>query len=254
MSKDCYNAINATLQTRTQNTQDIVEANFQGGLFKLPAGEVRVAAGFQGRRNKSQFNPDILQSEDSFTDQVVGVYPTGYLDASTSVKDYYVEALVPVLNNIKGIKRLELELGARYSDYRETDSQTTWKALVNWEVTDWARLRGGFNRATLPPSWSIRTGALASATVSRNCAISRCEFCSPPSTYSMCGGVFSAPSSMTTPRRVISPRSTPTRPRISREPRKRRSARSTGRAFRRRQSGFRRAIPSIPCGRASTLH
>ena len=91
-------AINATLQTRTQNQQDIVEVNLQGGLFKLPAGEIRVAAGFQGRRNKAQFYPDILQSEDSFTDQVVGVYPTGYLDASTAVKDYYVEALVPVLN------------------------------------------------------------------------------------------------------------------------------------------------------------
>ena len=152
LSTDCYNAVNATLQTRTQNQQDIVELNLQGGLIDLPAGEVRMAAGFQNRRNKSQFNPDILQSQDSFTDQVIGVYPTGYMDASTAVKDYYVEALVPVLSGIKGIKMLELELGARYSDYRESDSETTWKALANWEVTDWARIRGGFNRATRAPN------------------------------------------------------------------------------------------------------
>ncbi len=152
LSKDCYDAVNAVLQTRTQNQQDIIEVNLQGGLVNLPAGEVRMAGGFQGRRNKAQFNPDILQSEASFTDQVIGVYPTGYLDASTAVKDYYVEALVPVLSGIKGIKKLELELGARYSDYRETAAQSTWKALANWEITDYARVRGGFNRATRAPN------------------------------------------------------------------------------------------------------
>lgn len=152
ISKDCFDAVNATLQTRTQNQQDIIEINLQGGLMELPAGEVRVATGFQARDNEAQFVPDILQSQDSFTDQVVGVYPTGYLDASTSVKDYYVEALVPVVSDLPFIQQLELELGARYSDYNETDAETTWKALANWEVNDNLRLRGGFNRATRAPN------------------------------------------------------------------------------------------------------
>ena len=152
MSTDCYNAINATLQTRASNQQDIIEINLQGSVMELPAGELRMAGGYQMRDNAAQFVPDILQSQDSFQDQVIGVYPTGYLDASTKVDDYYVEALVPVLNDLPFIQNLELELGARYSDYRETEEQTTWKALVNWEVTDWARLRGGFNRATRAPN------------------------------------------------------------------------------------------------------
>ncbi len=95
LSDDCFQAINATLQTRTHNVQNIVELNFQGPVFELPAGEVRMAAGYQSRRNDGQFNPDILQSQQSFTDQVVGVYPTGYLDADTSVDDYYVEGSHP---------------------------------------------------------------------------------------------------------------------------------------------------------------
>jgi iron complex outermembrane receptor protein len=152
MSEDCYNAINATLQTRAANQQDIIEINLQGSLMELPAGELRVAGGYQMRDNSAQFVPDILQSQDSFQDQAVGVYPTGYLDASTKVDDYYVEALVPVINGLPGVQQLELELGARYSDYRETEAQTTWKALVNWEINDWARLRGGFNRATRAPN------------------------------------------------------------------------------------------------------
>jgi outer membrane receptor protein involved in Fe transport len=152
LSEDCFNAVNATLQTRASNQQDIIEINVQGSLIELPAGEARFAAGYQDRDNEAQFVPDILQSQDSFTDQVVGVYPTGYLDASTSVKDYYMELLVPVVADLPGIEMLELELGARYSDYNEVDEQTTWKALANWQINDFARVRGGFNRATRAPN------------------------------------------------------------------------------------------------------
>lgn len=152
LSNDCYEAVNATLQTRTQNEQNIIELNFQGPVFELPAGEVRVAAGYQSRRNSAQFYPDILQSQVSFTDQVIGVYPTGYLDAETSVDDYYVEGLIPVLQGKRGAERLELEIGARYSDYEHTDAEDTWKTLINWQVNDIVRFRGGFNRATRAPN------------------------------------------------------------------------------------------------------
>lgn len=152
LSEDCFDAINATLQTRAQNTQDIVELNFQGGLAELPAGQVRMAAGYQHRENESTFVPDILQSTVSFTDQVVGVYPTGYMDASTSSDDIYVEFLVPVLSDIAGIQRLELELGYRTSDYEYTDTEDTYKALINWEINDWARIRGGVNRSVRAPN------------------------------------------------------------------------------------------------------
>jgi outer membrane receptor protein involved in Fe transport len=151
-SDDCRNAVIANLQTRTANQQDIAELNAQGGLFEMWAGEVRGAAGFQYRKNASQFSPDILQSTSSFLDQVVGVYPTGYLDASTSVRDYYGELLVPLVSDLPFMKRLELELGGRYSDYADTDSTFTYKATANVQFTDWLRLRGGYNRATRAPN------------------------------------------------------------------------------------------------------
>jgi iron complex outermembrane receptor protein len=151
-SQDCVDAISATLQTRTQNEQNIVELNFQGPVLELPAGEVRAAAGYQSRRNSGLFNPDILQSQRSFTDQVIGVYPTGYLDAETSVDDYFFEGLIPVLSGKRGAERLELEIGARYSDYEHTDAENTWKLMVNWQVNDVLRFRGGVNRATRAPN------------------------------------------------------------------------------------------------------
>jgi outer membrane receptor protein involved in Fe transport len=120
----------------------------------MKPGELRAAFGLQNRANSATFVPDILQSTYSFTDQVVGVYPTGYLDAGTKAHDAYLETLVPLLADHKGFRRLELELGARYSKYDQggTDSATTWKALVNWEINDWFRFRGGFNRATRAPN------------------------------------------------------------------------------------------------------
>jgi iron complex outermembrane receptor protein len=153
LSEDCFNAINATLQTRTEMAQDIVEVNLQGGVYDLPAGELRSAIGFQHRNVNGKFNPDILQSEDSFTDQVVGVYPTGYLDETTTADDFYVEALIPVVADLPYMQKFEIETGARYSDYEETgDTAWTWKILGNWEAQDWLRLRGGFNKATRSPN------------------------------------------------------------------------------------------------------
>ncbi len=151
-TQDCIDSVNAVLQTRTQIQQNIVEATVEGGLFELPAGEVRAAGGYQYREVSGQFNPDILQSTSSHLDQVIGVYPAGYLDASQSVQEGYVEALVPVLSDLPGIQLFELELGARYSDYDSSAATWTYKALANWDVTDWLRLRGGYNLATRAPN------------------------------------------------------------------------------------------------------
>jgi iron complex outermembrane receptor protein len=150
-SADCLYAVQATLQEGTATQQDVVELNFQGGLFNTWAGEVRGAAGYQFRRNATQFTPDILQSSASINDQAVGISPTGYMDAQTIAHDAYAEALVPLLSD-SFVKKVELELGARYSEYSLTDNTLTWKALANVQITDWIRFRGGFNRATRAPN------------------------------------------------------------------------------------------------------
>lgn len=163
-SEDCIDAINATLQSSTHNSQDIIEVNLQGGVMDLPAGEMRGAVGFQYRRNSSLFTPDILQSVVSFTDQVVGVYPTGYLNdqttpftdytegAYTDAKDVYAELLIPIVSDLPYMRKLELETGARHSNYNQAPNTWTYKFLANWEVNDWLRLRGGYNRASRAPN------------------------------------------------------------------------------------------------------
>ena len=150
-SADCLYAVEAVLQESTTTQQDVLELNLQGGLFNTWAGEVRAAAGYQSRRNAAQFTPDILQSSASIIDQAVGISPTGYMYAQTKAHEYYAEALVPVLQDFF-VKKVELELGARFSEYSLTDHTLTWKALANVEITDRIRFRGGYNRATRAPN------------------------------------------------------------------------------------------------------
>ena len=161
-SADCINAINATLQNRTLTTQNVVEFNVQGGLFNMPAGEVRASLGASYRDDSEIYNPDILQSTASFLDQVAGVYPTAYMNASTSAREGFGELLIPLLANMPLVKQLNLELGARYSTYTADDhlnnvhfnpqSGWTYKIQGDWAITDFARLRGGYNLAVRSPN------------------------------------------------------------------------------------------------------
>ena len=161
-SSDCLNAIAANLQSRTLMEQNVVEWDAQGALFKLPAGEVRASLGADYRDDYLQYTPDILQSTDSFADQVAGVYPTAYMDASTSVREGYGELLVPVLADMPFVKHFNLDLGARYSTYTANNHLTgqtvdpkggwTYKIEGDWQVNDWARIRGGYNLAVRAPN------------------------------------------------------------------------------------------------------
>ena len=62
-SQDCIDAIEARMKNITNFSQTIFEANFQGGLFDLPAGEVRAAAGLGYRKNAVTFDPDVLNDQ-----------------------------------------------------------------------------------------------------------------------------------------------------------------------------------------------
>lgn len=152
VSQDCIDAITGNMQNVTNMDQDIAEANFQGGLFDLPAGEVRGAFGVDWRKNTFGFQVDILGSNNSFQDGPIGLFPTNSTFGSTDVKEVYGELLVPVLADIPAIKRLNLELGYRLSDYDTQGKVDTYKAQVDWTIVDSLRFRGGYQRANRAPN------------------------------------------------------------------------------------------------------
>ncbi len=154
ISQDCREAISADVSNRGTTRQTIAEANLQGGLFDLPAGQLRFAVGASYRENRYEFvNETISTAGRSFLDSVVGIYPSQNMpNAGINTKELYGELLVPVVRDLPFIKSFSLELGGRMSDYSTTGTSYTFKALGDWEVNDWLRFRGGFNRAERAPN------------------------------------------------------------------------------------------------------
>jgi outer membrane receptor protein involved in Fe transport len=152
-SNDCLEAMRADLKNRSHMRQTIVEANVQGGLFDLPAGQLRFALGASYRENDYEFINDTLTTQGrSYLDQALGIYPSGDAFGFIKVKELYGELLIPVLSDIPFIQEFNLEVGGRMSNYSTTGTSYTYKLLGDWKVTDWLRFRGGYNRAERAPN------------------------------------------------------------------------------------------------------
>lgn len=146
MSPDCLEAMEARMKQYTRLEQTIVEANLQGRLADMPAGELRFALGVSRRENSALFEPDPLIDAQSISDSPVGLFPQNETHGDTDVSEIYGELLIPVLD------RLNLELGYRHSDYNTTGGLNTHKALFDWAATDSFRIRGGRQVANRAPN------------------------------------------------------------------------------------------------------
>ncbi|WP_068079756.1 TonB-dependent receptor domain-containing protein [Novosphingobium rosa] len=150
ISADCVNYMSRRTDNRTSLTQDNVEGTLQGGILKLPAGDVRFAAGFDYRGEAYNFSADpLLQSNPP---AVIGFNTASNTRGSTKVIEGFGELLVPVLADLPLIRRLELDTAYRYSHYNISGGVSAYKADLNWEVVDHLRLRGGYQRAVRAPN------------------------------------------------------------------------------------------------------
>ena len=150
-SQDCIDSIYAQMKHLTESKQDIIEADATGDLFKLPAGTVQAAVGVSTRKNTFRFRPDALLQTTSL-EYPIGLFPTSPTTGDTTVKEYYAEAVVPVLKDLPGVKLLNLEVGARYSSYDTAGGIWTYKSLIDWSVNDSLRIRGGYQLANRAPN------------------------------------------------------------------------------------------------------
>lgn len=137
LSTDCAEAITARMSQANVVEQRVTEANVQGKLADMRAGELRAAFGISTRMNRSAFEPDAL---------FLAAAPAG---GQTDVDEVYGEILVPVTG------KLELEFGARYSDFTTGDfalDAKSYKSLFSWAPTEAMRFRGGWQRANRTPN------------------------------------------------------------------------------------------------------
>jgi iron complex outermembrane receptor protein len=169
VSQDCLDAFLVDLQNNAEMRQNFVQANIQGRVMDLPAGEARFAAGYEWRRNNYFYIFDTLTTQGSYLDLSMGTFPADNVEGRFGVEEVYGELFVPVLSGMSGIEHLNLELGYRYSDYDLQGGVDTYKVLADWGITEELRFRGGYQLATRAPniaelyqaqsqSWSVNVG------------------------------------------------------------------------------------------------
>ena len=149
-SADCLNSVQTRTRQITELTQDIVEANLQGGAFELPAGESRFALGVSYRANDFRFDPGYPVEQ--IMDNPIGLFASNGTKGSTNVKEAYGEVLLTVVKDLPFVKSLDLELGYRLSDFDTAGTVNTYKGLFTWKALDSVTFRGGYNYATRAPN------------------------------------------------------------------------------------------------------
>jgi iron complex outermembrane receptor protein len=140
----CLQSIEDPLKNESNLRQDILEGNVTGALLPIWAGDVRYDLGAAYRTEDYSFSPGNPVAQ--IADNPVGLFPSNYTNGETNVKEVYTELLVPI------VKRLDLELGYRFSDFNTAGGTNTWKALFTWKPLDSVSFRGGVQSATRAPN------------------------------------------------------------------------------------------------------
>lgn len=116
------------------------QAGANGPLFALPAGDVKMALGYEGQ---------------DFTQTLQSGLPNE-VTYNRKVHSGYAELLVPIFgsqNSMRGFEELELTAAVRIDDYSDVGSTTNPKFGVNWEPFQDFRLRGSYGTSFRAPTF-----------------------------------------------------------------------------------------------------
>ncbi|MEP6546561.1 MAG: TonB-dependent receptor [Gammaproteobacteria bacterium] len=131
------------------NTQRDFTANIGGDLFHLPAGEMKLAVGFENRRETATFTPD------DFYLQNLGQAQLTAISGAYHTNEGYAETIIPVFapsQDIPGLHKVELEGSARRVDNSIAGTATTWTEGLRWSPTQDFQFRGNRTKSIRAPA------------------------------------------------------------------------------------------------------
>ncbi len=132
----------------TEYTQWSVEGVISGELMELPAGSMGLAAGILYQEDELIDTPGpITLAQNAWFANVAGI--TAGDDATTAV---FAEVGVPLLAEAPLVEYLEFSGSVRYTDVKSYGSDTTYKAGLNWALTDEFRVRSTFGTSFRTPA------------------------------------------------------------------------------------------------------
>jgi len=132
---------------RTKIQQHVVSGNVTGTLLKLPAGDVKVSAGAEYRRESS--------SDDWDDDTNIGNTLGNFLSDTRghyNVKDIFGELDVPLIAEKPFAHYLGVKGAARYDDYSTVGGVFSWQAGAEWAPSRDIRFRSMYSSASRAPN------------------------------------------------------------------------------------------------------
>lgn len=139
---------NTSSQNQSKLKQQVFSASAaNNSLFSLPAGDVGIAGGVEYRKEQSQENTDPLAALGL---TFLNAIPSR--GGEYSVREVFAETTVPLLADLPLIRRLNLDLAGRWSDYSSIGDTKTWNVGLDWEVLSSLRIRGSYASAVRAPS------------------------------------------------------------------------------------------------------
>jgi outer membrane receptor protein involved in Fe transport len=123
-------------------------------LFELPAGPIGFAAGFEWRRDTSQFTRDSFESIEArvVENNAAPLFNSPLNGEGISVWELFGEIRVPILADMPFVHNLEVTAAGRYSDYNTIGSTETYSFGAIYAPTDWLSFRGTLSRAIRAPN------------------------------------------------------------------------------------------------------
>ncbi|MCW4455596.1 TonB-dependent receptor [Flavobacterium sp. MXW15] len=150
--------IQPVVRDRSQNELSLFTANLSSDLFRLPAGMVSFATGYEYRKYEGSYQPDPLT--------VAGHYngvPSLPTSGSYDVNEVYLELSVPIFADSALGDRLDLSLAGRYSDYSTFGGEFTPKYGLRWQVSEDFVLRSTYAEGFRAPTIGELYGSAARA-------------------------------------------------------------------------------------------
>lgn len=128
--------------------RQVAGGSLAGDVFDLPAGPISTAVGFEWRKEYFSTVPDVTALSGDLGTATIPIINSGDFDIS----EIFAEVRVPILKDLPAIHSLALEGAARRADYSTIGEVTTWKAGLDWAITDWVRVRAGLSSAIRAPN------------------------------------------------------------------------------------------------------
>jgi len=150
VTEEAANSVSGSAASTAETNLSVIQAYVTGAApWGLPAGNIMAVAGFEHRRVGYERVADTIYKEASMLGQG---WPLDDLTGGYSVDEIFVEANIPLLDDMSFARNMTLDLAYRWSDYSTSGASSTYRVGLDWQVLEWLRVRGGYNHAVRAPN------------------------------------------------------------------------------------------------------